>query len=189
MRNDTKRIEFSDTTIRLRRNLMAMSVLIISITFFDIEINRAVAQGVQFDGLTTDVILIILTSVMVYHVFAFVIHAYEEYRFWEITFSTSEVSLVDGGYRPVHVAQKLKELVPTIEKLEADAGNEGEFSLSEKEVRKLRELIDEVSIYAARFQNFPSITRVRFWGWDIGLAVIVTFATAYFVARHFSCIA
>ena len=56
-----KRIEFSETTIRLRRNLVAASSLIVVIAGFDIKVEKAASTGVVLENLTTNVVIAVLT--------------------------------------------------------------------------------------------------------------------------------
>jgi hypothetical protein len=172
-----QRIEFSELTNRLRRNLMAAAALIIAIVYFEIKVGRAATQGLELDGLTTDVVLWILVVVLLYHGVAFAVRAIEEYRHWELTFSSTQTMTFGGGVVPVDLARKLKDTSEVLEKITANAGlvgREGQEIFTETDAKKLRSAADAALIYAKRFGNFPRITRIRFWAWDIGAASVIT---------------
>lgn len=178
MKAGMQRIEFSDTASRLRRNVMATATLIAAIVVFDIKVGKAAAQGMELDGLTTNVVLCILAAVMAYHVVAFIIRAYEEYLFWDLTFSNAVKSTWSDVDKVVDVAFYLRELTDTVAKVSPDGmtGSEGKLSLSDGDIRKLKEAGDALSTYAKRYKNFPTIMRWRFWLWDIGIACLAALA-------------
>jgi hypothetical protein len=55
-----KRIEYSEMTNRLHRNMVGSAAIIVGIVLFHIEINKATASGFDIENLTTGVLLKIL---------------------------------------------------------------------------------------------------------------------------------
>ena len=57
----------SETVLRLRRNLLASSSAIIAIIWFEIQICKVTTWGFEFRNLSTNVILIVLGILAIYH--------------------------------------------------------------------------------------------------------------------------
>ena len=172
-----KCIEFSEMTNRLRRNLMAAAFLIISIKAFNIKVEKVSAGGAQLENLTTEVVMLILLAFIIYHALAFAIRAFEEYRHWELTFSNVEDSTWNGDKVTESLATKLRQASPAINKLIDGDGlkvDETSEAFNAADVQNLKAVISAAQIYAKRFENFPKVTRLRFWVWDIGTACILT---------------
>ena len=74
--------EFTDKTMRQRRNLLVIATLIIAIKFFDITITNVSISGVDLKGLTTNVVIIVLAGTLFYLATAYANGFYEEYNYW-----------------------------------------------------------------------------------------------------------
>lgn len=180
-----QRIEFSEMTNRLRRNLMAAAFLIIGTKAFDIKIGKVSVGGAQLENLTTEVVIMILLVFLIYHAFAFSIRAFEEYRYWELTFSAKEESTWDGD-AVVNLAAKLRQAKPAIDKLiDADGMTLDETSqtFSAADAQSLQAATGAAELYAKRFENFPKVTRFRFWAWDLGMAGALTVVAIWFAIQ------
>lgn len=178
-----KRIEFSDMTYRLRRNLMATAAILIAIVYFDIKVGRIAAQGIEIKGLTIEIIISILISVLFYHLIAFGIRAFEEYRHWELTFTDEQATAYGGGLSVIDISKRLFDAVDILEKITKNddlLGAEGQEVLSDSDICKLKGIGNSTEKYAKRFQNFPIVTRWRFWVWDVGIAVIIAVSAISF---------
>ncbi len=174
-------IEFNEMTNRLRRNLMGAAFLIIGIAGFDIKVGRASASGMELENLTTEVSLMVLLAFLIYHAFAFGIRAFEEYRHWELRLADQTKAWQSSDSTVVELADQMRASDQVIEKIFENQ------DISTNETRKFTEMLHSVNIYANRFQNFPRITRFRFWFWDIatagGVSVIaILFAIAWLPA-------
>jgi len=164
------RIEFSELTNRLRRNLMAATFLIIAITGFNIRVGKVTASGFQLENLTTEVILVILIAVVIYHAIAFGIHAFEEYRDWELTRFDKTKNLLD-------FFDEIQSLISTLEIKIKDYGAidaQNQTILTENDVKRLERVAELMLTYGKRLKRLPVISRVRFWGLDIGVAGLAT---------------
>src|SRR5258708_2764421 len=113
-----ERIEFSELTNRLHRNLVGVAAAIIGIVFFGIKIEKATAVGMEVTGLTTRVLLWILVAVLLYHAAAFLMRAFEEYRAWELKLATKEAASSYGGrIQTIALANQLRGLAPKIQEV------------------------------------------------------------------------
>jgi hypothetical protein len=99
-----KRIEFSEHTNRLHRNLMVAASLIIAISLFQIWVTKASAGGFELENVTTGVVMTLLLAVMIYHSVAFAIRAYEEFYEWELNLPTKTDTMWSGGQIIVDLA-------------------------------------------------------------------------------------
>jgi len=195
-----QRIEFSEMTNRLHRNLVAIAGLIVIVVGFDIKIGKATTSGLELEILTTDVLLAVLIAVLIYHAFGVGIRAFEEYRLWELKFIDKEsmTNIWSGDVTIVDIAHKMKATGGSLETVIQKRGDIIEHNkeiMTAADAGKLKEAAESALIYGKRFENFPTITRVRFWGWDIGLAAVISlvalaFAFSVFPSGIFSrCIA
>lgn len=181
-----ERIQFSEMTNRLRRNLMAASFLIIGIAGFNIEVGNATASGMELKNLTTEVVLVTLLTFLIYHAIAFMIRAFEEFRLWELKLASRDATSWSGGVGRLELADHLKQVGDVLEKLttgdrqtSTDAGK----TITDSDIKNIKNAAEAADIYERRLKNFPTVTRVRFWIWDIGVACAVSilgilFATA-----------
>ena len=182
-----KRIEFSELTSRLHRNAMLAASLIIGITYFQIDIKKASSSGVEFDNLTTAVILVSLGAVLMYHAFAFYIRAFEEYREWELKLVESETSGYGGDISVIDLAAKLRQVADLLDKVLGNGGvlrQNNQVVFSRNDADQLNDVVASAEIYSKRFANFPKITRFRFWFWDVGVTTAVVGFSAYTASRY-----
>jgi hypothetical protein len=171
-----ERIAFSELTNRLHRNLIAAAGLILCIMFFKIKIGKLSAVGFELDGFTTNVLVIILMVVLGYHALAFAFRAYEEYRIWELQLTRRQETYFGGGIGISELASRMKEAADSLDKVIKNSGAIGARNqeiLTAVDAEKLKNAADSADLYAKRFLNFPWITRARFWGWDIGVTLVV----------------
>jgi hypothetical protein len=166
-----QRIEFSELTNRLRRNLMGAAFIIVAIAGFNIRVGKVLASGMELENLTTEVVLIALLAFLIYHVVAFGIHAFEEYRLWEL--KPADKFLETEG--PMTEARKI---VGRINAILNEVGQREDFT--KEDFEKLEEALEGALVYAKHFQSFPVITRVRFWTLDIGTALVITIVAILF---------
>ncbi len=166
-------LEFNDITTRLRRNLMGAAFLIIAIAGFDIKVGKASASGMELDNLTTDVVLTVLLAFLVYHAFAFCIRAFEEYRCWELRLSQKDKAVFGrGGTGLIELAEQMRQAGDICQRIIANGDTireDNQDVLTRAQVRYLMQAADSAMTYARRFRNFPKISRLRFWFWDIGI--------------------
>lgn len=168
-------IELSEMTNRLRRNLMGSAFLIIVLIGADLKVNKVSTSGMELQNLSTEVLLIILHAFLLYHAVAFSIRAFEEYRLWELNFTTEEVQGWSSGV--VQLAEKLKRVSDILDNVTANSGllpQNGQTIFTQADAEQLKAASEAALQYGKRLDNFPTITRVRFWFWDIGVAGIVT---------------
>lgn len=172
-----QRIEFSEMTNRLHRNLMGSAALLIVIVFFNIKVTKASTSGLELENLTTRVILTVLIAVLVYHAAAFCIRAFEEYRIWELKLSDKQATAWGGGNFVLELADQLKSVGETLERILANSGviqHNNQTIINADQAQELIEASKAALIYGRRLKNFPKITRFRFWFWDIGIAIAAT---------------
>ena len=174
-----KHIQFSDLTNRLRRNLVASAFLIIAIAGFDISIEKAASGGLQFENLTTDVVLLLLMGFLLYHLVVFGVHAFEDYRHWELTFSSREEDRWDAPDQVVNLVGQLQSAAEALKNLSGPTSVSG-TNITADDVAKIQKAAEDARIYGQRLKNFPRITRFRFWVLDIGMAgVLALFAVLF----------
>jgi hypothetical protein len=178
---DMERIEFSELTNRMHRNLVAVAAAIIVIVFFDIKVEKATTLGMEVTGLTTRVLLWILVAILLYHMVAFAMRAIEEFRAWELKLTSRTVSSYGGKIEVVELANQLRGMAEIAEKLQSSS-KEG---ISSADVAHIKSTADVAQIYGKRFENFPAITRWRFWLWDIGMAALLAVIALGFAAYAF----
>jgi len=176
-----ERIEFSELTNRMHRNLVAVAAVIIVFVFFDIKIEKATTLGMEVTGLTTRVLLWILVAILVYHMVAFATRAIEEFRAWELRLATNEAAFGGDRLEIITLANQLRGITPKLQELCDNLGSAKEI-LSKADVAQLKETSEIAHVYAKRFKNFPAITRWRFWLWDIGFAAILAVIALGFAA-------
>jgi hypothetical protein len=177
-----ERIELSELTNRMRRNLVAVAAAIMVLVFFDIKIEKATTLGMEVTGLTTRVLLWILVAILLYHMVAFAVRAVEEFWAWELKLTSRIATSYGGKIETIELANQLRGLV---EKLQ-DACDKNLRSdkelLAPNDLVHLRQTAEVAQIYAKRFKNFPAITGWRFWLWDIGVAALLTAIALGFAA-------
>ena len=182
------RIEFSEMTNRLHRNLVATAALIIAMKLFDLRIEKAGTLGVEVKNLTTNVLIIILVAILAYHCVAFAVRAFEEYRIWELKVTETQASFYDGGIGTIDLATKLRTLTAILDKTSTQTDGiiaGGQPILSKDEVDKLKSAAELALTYAKRWERFPTITRWRFWIWDIGIAGVISLVAFLFSLSAF----
>jgi hypothetical protein len=150
---------------------------------FDIKIGKATASGLELENLTTEVVLIGLMVVLLYLTATFVIRAFEEYRYWELTIPSEEAATWDGPIKVTDLANKMLNASDALDKVRANTGIIGRADrevLNEGDIRELKSAAEAAGTYAARFDNFPIIMRGRFWILDIGVTLITAFVGSSF---------
>jgi hypothetical protein len=166
-----ERIEFSELTNRMHRNLVAVAAAIIVLVFFDIKIEKATTLGMEVKGLTTRVLLYILVAILLYHSVAFAMRAIEEFRAWELKLTSRTMTSYGGKIEVVELANQLRGMAQMAEKLQSSSISSSDVNQIVQHIKATHEV---AQTYAKRFENFPKITRWRFWGWDIGVAAVLT---------------
>jgi hypothetical protein len=78
-------VTLSENCTKVRRNLLVLSTAAIFIKYFNIQITNASALGMQFQGLTTESIEILLFILITYKLISFSWVAIDETRHWIIT--------------------------------------------------------------------------------------------------------
>ncbi len=182
-----QRIEFSEMTNRLHRNLMIAAALIICITFFGIQIGKVTAAGIELVNFTTGVLLTILIVTLIYHAIAFAIRAFEEYRLWELQLSSKQATYYGGGVGVLELADQFRNVSETLENIIENSGlitHQGQTVISQDDAAELKQAAKAAIVYGKRLKNFPLVTRVRFWGWDIGTAAAVTIVAILFACER-----
>lgn len=175
-----ERIELDEVTIRLRRNLVVSAFLIIIIKYFGIKVEKIQGAGLEFSNLTTEVVLLILIAIMIYHFVAFGVRALEEFKFWQQTFADKDAAAYGGSLVTVTLASKLEQVADILDAITKNGGlivHQGQTIISEGDAGELKKAATAANTYAKRLKNFPYITGTRFLAWDIGFAV-VTFVVA-----------
>ena len=176
-----ERIEFSELTNRLHSNLVAVAAAIIVFVLFDIQIEKVTTLGMEVKGLTTRVLLLVLVAILLYHMFGFALRAIEEFRAWELKLTARTMSAYGGKIEGVELFNRLRGMAEIAEKLQS-SGKEG---ISAGDVAHIKSTADIAQVYLKRFENFPAITRWRFWLWDIGVAALLTVIALGFAAYAF----
>jgi len=85
---------------------MAIAAVIFAITFFKIQVSKASTVGLELTNVTTQTVILILIGLLVYHFLAFVIHAYEDFRAWELTVHSGGMDIFSGG--TIELADKMR---------------------------------------------------------------------------------
>lgn len=176
-----KPIEFSELTNKLRRNIMGSALLIIVIGYYKIGVTEPTFAGMKLTGLTAEIILLMLFLFMIYHLFAFAIRAHEEFRLWEMHLTLEEshdMMLPDI----VGLATRLARASDTIDNIIANSGllnAQGQTVFTNEDAHKLKAITATAETYARHFKNFPATTKLRFWGWDVGIVVLVSLVALY----------
>ena len=182
-----KSFNLSDQCTRLRRNLIAVSSLIIVITYFDIKISDVKTSGVSFSKLTSETVLQILFAVMFYHAIAFAIRIAEEFALWGYTFNNKERTLITGPSpsEVVDFSILLKEAKPVLDKIidnktsligkagRSDISRQGDSKFTSSEVRKLNDVVKYTLEYGDGLNNFTKVHKCRILGWELGVAVMI----------------
>ena len=184
-----RNIEFSDFTNRLRRNLVGAAFLIVCIRGFNLQIGEASPSFLKVGTLTTEVALWVLFAVVVYHVMAFLLRAFEEYRVWELQLDSGDGSRFQGSRYILPLARQLRSAATTLEKFTEEHGAIREANtkvlITDTDVESLKSVVRSAEEFAQKFHKFPKIVRVRYWVWDIGVAVLVTLvALAFFFSSR-----
>ena len=175
-----QRIEFSELTNRLRRNLMGAAFLIVVIAGFDIRVGKASASGLDLENLTTEVVLAVLLALLIYHAVTFGFHAFEEYRLWGLK-PEDKLASISGGRGFLELNGPMtgtRRALNQIKEIVKERGQQEDFT--KEQYDSLEEVIEGALVYAKRLQSFPVITRVRFWALDIGIAVVMTLVATLF---------
>jgi hypothetical protein len=82
----------------------------------------------------------------------------------------------------------LKGLADTLEKITENTGtisHQGQTVFTKAQADVLVETSKLAAIYGKRFKNFPRVTALRFWLWDIGIAGLLTIIAIGFATRAF----
>ncbi|MGJ4947296.1 hypothetical protein [Bradyrhizobium sp. HKCCYLS20291] len=171
-----KRIEFSEMTNRLHRNAVGAAAVIISIKLFNLQIDKAGTLGIEVKNFTTSALVAILFIVMAYHFVAFAIRALEEYRVWELELTQQNTTFADGGLGVVDLTNQIRKASDSLQKIMANAGvitSQGQSIFTKQDADNLKEFSKAAEIYGKRLKNFPRLTAVRFWIWDVGTAALM----------------
>lgn len=176
-----KRIELDETTMRLRRNLVASASAIIVIKAFDIEVINAqeaevnreagleLGAGVQLIGLNTENVLLILLIIMTYNFFGFIIRAIEQEKFSAKIYSDHQDF--------INSANSLKDRYQSqYEKMKKST------TVSAERLIKKGEDLDASKEAAQHFESFFGLMKFRFGIWDKWLAIILFVGTVYYYA-------
>jgi hypothetical protein len=178
-----QRIELSEMTNRLHRNAIGSAALIISIKFFSLQIDKAGTLGIEIKNFTTSTLVIILAIALLYHGIGFTIRALEEYRIWELELTSKQGAAYGGGFVVVDLADRLRSVGESLQKITENTGaitSTGQTIFTKQDADKLIEVSRTAEVYGRRLKNFPWITRVRFWGWDIGITAATTIIAILF---------
>jgi hypothetical protein len=170
-----QRIEFGEMTNRLHRNAVGSAALIIAIKLFNLQIDKAGTLGIEIKNFTTGVLVLILFVAMVYHGIAFAIRAFEDYRSWALELTKMNAAFYGGGIGVVDLSNKIASASASLQKIVANTGvitSAGQTIFTKQDADTLNEFSRAAQHYAKRLKNFPLLTRLRFWGWDIGVTAI-----------------
>src|SRR5262245_14793842 len=143
-----ERIEFSELTNRLRRNLVGVAAAIIGIVFFGIKIEKATAVGMEVTGLTTRVLLWILVAILLYHSVAFTVRAIEEFGAWELKLTSRTITSYGGKIADVELFNQLRGMAEIAEKLQSSNKN----GISSHDIAHIKQTADVAQIYLKRFK-------------------------------------
>jgi hypothetical protein len=176
---DMERIEFSELTNRLHRNLIVVAAAIVVLVFFGIKIEKATTLGMEVTGLNTQVLLWILVAILLYHMIAFAIRAIEEFRAWELKLGSRTSTGYGGEIALVELANKIRGMAGYADQLASSTVPPGNAAHIIAHIDSTAEV---ARLYAKRFENFPAITRWRFWLWDIGTAAVLAVIALGFAA-------
>jgi hypothetical protein len=177
-----KPIEFSDMTNRLHRNMTAAAAIIIGIKLFDLKIEKAGTLGIEIKNFTTGVLVTILMLVLIYNAIAYALRVWEEYRRWQLQLTEKQIPFL-GAIGMVDLSNDLYGVSLTLKKITADTDairHQGQDVFTKADADALNAVTKAAQTYAKGFKNFPWIARFRFWGWDIGMAAILTVVALLF---------
>lgn len=161
-----ERIQFSEVTNRLHRNLVAIAAIIIVMVLFHLRITKAVSLGFEIENLTNGALIIILVGVLIYHAVAFSVRAFEEYRLWELKFTAKQASYYGGGIGVIELADQLKDLADTLKRVSRSVtikpGSDtavvaAQFkgsTFNSEDIRKLTEAASAAQTYGKRLKIF-----------------------------------
>lgn len=174
-----KRIELSDMTQKIRRNLVASSFIMLVIVLANLKISKISAGGLQLEGFSTSVALVTLMVFSAYHLLAFVIHAFEEYRFWRNEITSTGRSL--DGQHVIDLALVLKEASEALENVLSRPGANSSMQavFGSSDIQNLKDVRTGVLKYAKSYRIFPWITGFRFWVWDVLISVAPAILSLY----------
>ena len=183
-----ERIEFSEQTNRLRRNFVAIAGLIIGLKWSGILVKGAAASGIVLENISTDTLIWALIAAMLYHAFAFGIRAFEEFRLWHLNLANRGGSVYGGAPIEITLADSMKSAgealnkIITKEKSDIKEHMKEEVILTRIDAQNLKNLSTAAKIYAKRFKNFPRLTALRFFVWDLSISYLLALIAIFFAA-------
>lgn len=196
-----KMFYLSKHCVRLRRNLIISAALLFVILNFEIKITKVVTSGVLLDGLTTEVVLHILFSIVVYHIFSFFLRVFEEFTEWRFSLANTDVGLIFAtkSRRIVELSEQILRVEEVLTKILENADS---IVVSEKEIGKSSDQIHakllpneilnlkNVSKYATNYGkglgNFSRNSRLRFWIWEIGVTSFISVIAVLYYMLYFT---
>jgi hypothetical protein len=172
--------EFTDKTMRQRRNLLVIATLIIAIKFFDITITNVSISGVDLKGLTTNVVIIVLAGTLFYLATAYANGFYEEYNYWifqkfdDLEESMDEIDPVGEMRIPIltteNQTRQFGEKIRLLQKqISTDTNLMGE---NELQIQQLEDLKDQ---YSVDKNSLKSISSYRILVFDIIIPSLLLF--------------
>lgn len=175
-----QRIEFSELTNRLRRNLMGAAFLIVVIAGFDIRVGKVLTSGLELQNLTTEVVLKVLLGFLIYHFVAFSIHAYEEFRLWELK-PAAKLAQERDRHDVLEMVGPMTDTRKAMDMIQSAMKEQHQLNVITKEdFVFVNNALEGGFVYNKHFEKFPTITRFRFWVLDIGIAVVMLFVAILF---------
>lgn len=141
-----ERIEFSELTNRMHRNLVAVAAAIIVFVLFGIQIEKVTTLGMEVKNLTTRVLLCILVAILLYHMVAFALRAIEEFRAWELKLTSRTMSPFGRPPEVVELANKMRGVVEIVEKHQSSSKD----GISSDDVAHIKSTVEIAPVYAKR---------------------------------------
>ncbi|MGS0498285.1 hypothetical protein ACU8V4_14185 [Pseudoalteromonas mariniglutinosa] len=188
-------VEFSDPTIKTRRNLLVSSFLACCFIFFDLGINATRTPFLFISGLERNELDIIFTVLITYFLISFTWSAWNEVIKWRLNLTVGHPSDPNSAHRkelafrflkclddePIYHAGKLQNLFQDIPRqVEQQLRNINDDSVKRYE---LEQKLDEIKIFVQTHwsnqlnNDFARIARFESWFWLYGKQQRVKFFT------------
>lgn len=181
---DVTRMELSDKAQRQRRNLVFSAFLIIILRGFGLQISKADYLGLSIDGLTIDVVIYALLSLMVYSTVAFILSYNDEYRHWELNVSQDHQARMITSRESLDLLQQIEN-----NKRELQGINKNLLKMKltstnghiEKDYASILDLAKNAKAYVDGLNNFDKAMKIRLFAWDLGIALLLFVIALFFV--------
>ena len=155
-------IDLSEKTIRIRRNLLAFSMLALIIGISGIKINSASFFGLEIENFSISNLRFVLTVIVVYFLVEFFLNAWDEVLKWRLKLTSSPFGRLDN-ISSADEDRKNRTIYAYLFEEKNEIKN-----IDKNEIENLKSKVDS---FIGCFRRYEKLQMFRFWIVDTFLPV------------------